>query len=380
MRILHLLKTSVGATWAYRMVREHMAAGVDVHVALPGGGPKVAEFRALGATVHELQTDLPIRDPLRMPSTFLALRRLVDAVKPDLIHSHFVGTTLTMRLALADSRVPRIFQVPGPLHLEHAMTRNGELAVAGPADHWIATCRWIHDRYSRSGVPRERLHFAYYGTDLERLTPQPPGKLRRELGLDADTPIVGMVAYVYAPKRWLGATRGLKGHEDLIDAMALLRRTRPNVRCVIVGGAWQGAQREEARVREYAKRRCGDAVIFLGTRRDVPELYADFTMAVHPSHSENLGGSQESLPLGVPTIATRVGAFPDVVRDGETGWLVPPKDPPAIARAIEEVLDDPEEARRRTVRGQQLTRTLVDVRSTAKDTLGIYETILRAQR
>ncbi len=130
MRVLHLLKTSVGATWALRQIDVLVKRGVEVHVALPSGGPMVGRYTSRGATEHLLQTALPVRRPWEAPSVLRGLARLVDEVKPDIIHSHFVATTLSMRLAPYRRRsTPRIFQVPGPLHLEHWPFRKAEVLV-----------------------------------------------------------------------------------------------------------------------------------------------------------------------------------------------------------------------------------------------------------
>lgn len=376
MRILHLLKTGIGGAWALRLCRELVALGADIHVALPNEGHMPRAFREAGCSVHLLQSDLPLRRPAAIPGTLLALRRLVAQIKPDVIHSHFVGTTLSMRLALPDSKIPRLFQVPGPLHLENPVTRQLEVLSAGPSDHWIATCRAMVGLYRKAGVPARRIHFAYYGIDLNSLKPQSKGQLRAELGLAPEHPIVGMVAYIYAPKTYLGAKRGLKGHEDLIDAIALLRKTHPKVQLVIVGGAWKGAEDYERQIHRYARQRLPHGIHFLGTRTDVPQLYADFDVAVHPSHSENLGGSAESLILEVPTVATRVGGFPDVVLPGETGWLVPAKEPEKLAAAIGEALEDRKRATRYAQRGADLVRGLLDVKATAQDVWRVYQELI----
>lgn len=377
MRVLHLLKTSVGASWALRQIRELQNLGVEVHVALPDGGPMGGRYAAVGATEHLLQTDFPVRTPWQFPQLSGRLTELVRSVKPDLIHSHFVGTTLSMRFGLGrGNSIPRVFQVPGPLHLEHPFFRAAEIATAGTADYWIGSCRWTCDRYLRSGIETGKVFLSYYGTDVEAFIPGTAGKLRRELGLSPECRIVGMVAYMYGPKRYLGQRRGLKGHEDLIDACMILMQDDPNLRCVIVGGPWNNAVGYEKQLSRYAQRQCGDRVIFLGTRFDIPDLYADFDVAVHPSHSENVGGAVESLLLGIPTIATLVGGFPDLVRDGETGWLVPAKNPQALASAILEVLNNRDEALKRAQAGQRLAGDLFDVRSTAAGIKTIYERIM----
>ncbi len=377
-RVLHLLKTSVGATWALRQVRELVRLGVEVHVALPEG-PLVAHYKAAGVHVHLARFDFPVQTPWRAPGIIAGLRHLVHTVQPDCIHSHFVGTTLTMRLALGRAgRIPRIFQVPGPLHLESPFFRRAELAVAGPADYWIASCRWTCDAYQAMGVARKHVFLSYYGTDVEDFVRGRGGKLRTEPGIVPGRPIVGMVAYMYGPKWVLGQKRGLKGHEDLIDALRIVIDSGLDLQAVFVGGAWNGAHDYERRVRAYGHERLGERAVFLGTRNDVPDLYPDLDVVAHPSHSENVGGAAESLLLGVPTVATNVGGFPDVVVDGVSGWLVPPRDPPRLAAAITAAIHDPVRARVMAEHGSRRVRELFDVRVTAAQIADIYQTILSA--
>ena len=81
--------------------------------------------------------------------------------------------------------------------------------------------------------------------------------------MGAECKLVGMVAYMYSPKKYLGQRRGLKGHEDLIDAFEICLKDDPDIRCVIVGGAWNNATGYEQSVRSYAYEKCGDQIIFL---------------------------------------------------------------------------------------------------------------------
>lgn len=368
--VLHLLKTSVGATWALRQMAELVRLGHDVHVLLPPDGPLVQQCRAAAITVHLGQPALNPRRPLQTMRAIRSIRRVVTAVQPAVVHSHFVATTLAMRVALRGDRRPRLFQVPGPLHLEHGPSRLADLASAGPEDSWIGSCRWTCDRYRRAGVAASRVFLSYYGVDLDRFdaAPDPPALD----GVAADARVVAMVAFMYAPKRFLGQRRGLKGHEDLIDALRLLRRADRSVVGVFAGGAWGKAARYEASVRAHAHAACGESIRVLGTVADVGSVYRRADVAVHPSHSENVGGAVESLLMGVPTIATRVGGFPDLVIDGTTGRLVPPRNPAALADAIRDVLDQPERYREMASRGQALARQLFDVRRTAREVSDVY--------
>ena len=159
MRVVHLLKTSVGATWALRQLRQLVKLGVDVHVILPDG-PLVKEYEANGVVTHLFQSAINISRPWKNIELFRRFRDLVDEIQPDIIHSHFVATTLTMRLALGKEHpIKRIFHVPGPLHLEHWLYRNVELACAGISDYWLASCEWTRHCYliliGKSLVERE---------------------------------------------------------------------------------------------------------------------------------------------------------------------------------------------------------------------------------
>ena len=143
-----------------------------------------------------------------------------------------------------------------------------------------------------------------------------------------------------------------------------------------MGGAWDGAFHYESHIHNYACERLGAAALFLGSRSDVPALYQEMDVAVHPSHSENLGGALESLLAGVPTIATHVGGFPDLVHHGETGWLVPAEDPVKLAETILYVLRHPGTAHAAAQKGKLLARQLCNVKKCAAEIKAIYQTIL----
>lgn len=382
MRTLHFVKTSVGGTWAWREMRELVSLGMDVHVVLPPGGPMGPRYAASGVTVHALDADVPSRRPHRLPTLLADIRRVVRHVDPDIIELHNVSVALSVRAALGrNHHVPRVFHVPGPLHMEHSLFRHLELASAGANDSWLASCDYTRRLYLDAGVAPERVGMSYYGTDVALYTASAPrtGSLREELGLSDGTRVIGMVAYMYAPKRYLGHGRGLKGHEDLIDAVALTLQHRSDVVLLCVGGAWAGATHYEAKVRAYGHTRCGDRAIFLGTRSDVPRIYPDIDVVVHPSHSENMGGAVESLLMGVPTIATSVGGFPELVVPNVTGWLVPPREPALLSDVLLSALADEAMARGLAAEGGRRARTLFDVRRTAAEVRDRYTAILNGQ-
>lgn len=376
MRVLHLVKTTQGAIWALKQMKELVDLNVEVHVALPSYSGKASLYEQVGVKVHILDTDLSLKSVWNMASKLKAFRKLLREIKPDLVHSHFFGTTIVMRLAMRGFSIPRIFQVPGPLHLEHSFFRNLELLVSDKNDFWIASCVWTKKTYQSLLGRKKEIFLSYYGTDVETFVKKSKEYLYEELGIPADTKIIGMVSYMYPPKPYLGQKRGLKGHEDLIDAVAIVAEQYPSVKLVFVGGAWAGATDYENKVIDYGKNKLDDKVFFLGTRTDVSELYSGFDIAVHPSHSENVGGAVESLLMNIPTITSNVGGFPDLIKHKETGLLVEAENPSDLAEKILYYLNNPEFAQKNSKKGSEYTRYLFDVNRTAKEVKNVYQKIL----
>lgn len=370
MNVLHLIKTSEGATWALRQMRELVKMGVEVHVAMPVNGPLVKEYNENGIVIHEIDYSLK-----NIVLTLKNMRKIIKEVKPDIIHSHFAKTTLFMRLALRRNNTPRVFQVPGPLHLESILYRLFDVLSAQKNDYWIASCNWTNARYIKSGVSASKVFLSYYGTDIQHLVAT-KGILRKELNLKEGDIIIAMVAYMYAPKQHLGKKRGIKGHEDFIEAMSVLVNKYPNLYAVCIGGAWNNAMWYENELIEYGKMQCGDKIKFMGTRNDVPDLYNDIDIVIHPSHSENLGGAAESLLLSVPTIATNVGGFPDIVIHGRTGMLVDKGKPKQIIAAVEYMMKNEVKRKEMAKNGKELVCNILDVKNSAKKVYDIYKTIL----
>jgi glycosyltransferase involved in cell wall biosynthesis len=380
LKVLHLLKTAVGASWALRQTTELVKLGVEVHLALPDG-PMVARYQAAGVVVHIFDPSIVLKRPWNNIAKVKQLRSLVDEVKPDIIHSHFVATTLLMRLALRSHKIPRIFHVPGPLHLEHWGFRRAELASANRDDYWLASCLWTKNAYQTYGINAERVGLAYYGVNEDDFSFSPVSgeSLQSQLSLAPETFLVGMVAYFYAPKAYLVQKRGLKGHEDLIDAIAIVRQQYPNVKCLFVGGPWEGANKYFIQVQDYAQRQAPDSCIFLGLRHDVPALYPQFDLAVHPSHSENVGGAVESMYAGVATLTSDVGGFPDLVEEGVTGYMAPAKAPERLAKKIIQAIEQPEQRKKLIASASIRVANIMNVQHNAKQITEFYQHVL-AQR
>jgi glycosyltransferase involved in cell wall biosynthesis len=379
MRVLHVVKTVNGAWWAARQAEVLARLGIDIHVAVPpGDGETLPFWRKFASTIHTVDLNLPLKRPWAVPAMCAAARRLVDDIHPDIIHSHFVGTTILLRFALGLKHpIPRVFQVPGPLHLEHAAPRFVEIRTAGPADYWIASSRAIVARYLAAGVAPARLSLSYYG--LPALLPAPTGYLRQRLGIRPDQKIVGNCNLIYPPKRYLGQFVGLKCHEDVIDALGLVLKARNDVIGVLIGGTFGTSNKKyENSLRKRAEVAGRGKILMPGyfSPEEVHRSWPDFDCAVHVPLCENCGGVVDPLDTGVPTIASRVGGLPEVVIDGVTGVTVAVHDVPAIARAVLDVLDRPGHYRGMAEAGRRLVRSTFDLQKTAAEVVRIYRRIL----
>lgn len=151
---------------------------------------------------------------------------------------------------------------------------------------------------------------------------------------------------------FVGRLRIRKGVEVLLEALSDLRSRRPETILRIAGDGEHRGRLE----RRAAELELGEAVAFLGTcdARRVRGLLAGAAALVVPSIYEGMPlVVLEAMAAGVPVVASAVSGIPEVVVDGETGWLVPPEDPKALAVALDEVLMGPAEARRRGEAGRR---------------------------
>jgi glycosyltransferase involved in cell wall biosynthesis len=201
------------------------------------------------------------------------------------------------------------------------------------ADRILVNADAVRDWLVADGYNPSKIVVIRNGVDLSRFGEAPPReRIRIELGLQPDTPLVAVVSRLTA----------LKGLEQFLQAAAALHSRFPNVRFLVVGETSPHNREYLPELQQLAERlRVAHRVIFTGLRSDIPALLSSVSVSVMPSLNEALSNVLlESMAAGAPTVATRVGGTPEALVDGMTGLLVPPGDSGALAEAIGRLLED----------------------------------------
>ncbi len=228
-----------------------------------------------------------------------------------------------------------------------------------PVDRYLAVSASVRDALRAAHVPDDRIRVIPSGIELEG--PPDADSLRGASGLDPRAVLVGVVASL---------TRE-KGQDVAIEALGRLAN-RPAVHLVLIG---EGPERDALRARAE-QRGVAAHVHFTGFRAEARALLRQLDLCLIPSRIEGLGTvALEAQAEGVAVIASRAGGLPEVVRDRETGRLVPPDDPAALATAIAGALADPERTRQWMEQARREVRRH-DVDRTVRDTLAVYHEVV----
>lgn len=387
MRIAHIVPVANHTPWFADICAETARQGHDVVAIIHSAPGNLAErltrlgirhYRVPMHFAEDLDRARPLFYLLRLPLAALRVARILRRERIDVVHSHIFVANVVARLAKPFTRAKHVAGAASPRHLEAPFTRRLDRAMRPLDDAIAAGCQYIADLYAD---PRART--IYYGPPAERFDPSTTDatSFRRDLGIAADVPLVGLVAHFYPPMRGPQAppwTRGvgLKGHDHFIAAARIVAKRFPDARFVLVGGG-SNALGEEYRQSLIASVRGDDRFLFPGHRYDIAEVLASFDVAVQCALTETLGGTVEALLMERPLVATRVGGMPEAVRHEQTGLLVPPADPPALAAAIERLLADREGARRFGKAGRALMLERFTLARTGDALSALYGSLAR---
>jgi glycosyltransferase involved in cell wall biosynthesis len=334
-----------------RWLLEH---GWDALIASQPGSRLWDETRRLGVPAVAVR----MRSAFDLPA-LVALRRLIAERRVALIHTHSSVDSWLGGLAGRSRGRP----VVRGRHVTIAIPRRRGL-VYRLAQRVITSGEAAGRVVAAAGVPAARIVAIPPGIDTTRFHPGVSGEgVRRELSLDA-APVVGIVANI----------RGSKGHNVFLEAARAVVAARPATRFLIVG---DGIGFEDVR-RRVDTLGLASAVSMTGFRRDIPEVMAALDVLVLPSIRSEAASQviPQALAVGTAVIATTVGGSGELIRDGETGRLVPPGDAPALAAAILASLADPQASRAMARRGQALVREHHSLDAAMAKTTRVYEELL----
>jgi glycosyltransferase involved in cell wall biosynthesis len=316
------------------ITRELIARGDEVWV-LCNDDSNATRFHDAGARI--------VRSPLWKRSIgpldvvpLVHLVRLCRREKFDLVATHTSKGGFLGRLAARAAGVPHVIYHAHAFFFNHmpaGWRRSFYIALerfaARFGDHIITVSEEHRQGAIRAGVDAaERMTTALNGIDLQPFAAADGARARAALGFDAETILLGAV----------GRLAPYKGFEYLLRGLPAVFAAEPRARLLICGdGPMDAELRRECELAGIAAR-----VHFLGFRRDVPDLLAAFDVFVQPSEREGLSiALLEAAAAGRPAVACTITGNAEIVVEGETGLLVPPADPEALANALQSLLADP---------------------------------------
>ncbi|MFF1543994.1 glycosyltransferase family 4 protein [Streptomyces sp. NPDC058291] len=366
-RVLHLTQPVDGgvARVVTDLARAQLAAGLHVAVACPDGR-FAGDLRSLGADVrHWAATRSPGPS---LPGEVRRLARLLDEVRPDLVHAHSAKAGLAGRLALR-GRIPTVFQ-PHAWSFEAVGGVTAALALrwerfgARWADRLVCVSEAERATGTRARIAA-RWSVVPNGIDPERFHPAPVDTVRAALlpGLDAAAPLVVCV----------GRLCRQKGQDVLLRAWDAVARRTPGARLVLVG---DGPDAE--RLRSAAP----ESVLFAGAVADVVPWYQAADLIVLPSRWEGMAlAPLEALACGRPVVVTDVDGARESLPDAlASHCLAPTDDPAALADTVTALLLDPLLRESLGHQGRRHVLATHDVRRTAEAVADVYRELLTTRQ
>ncbi len=296
-------------------------------VMCPSAGPFQHELATRGIETREGQFPAwrKVKGFFHRGEAVRSLQTVIAAERPSLIHVNdiwWVPQTLRACRGLSINIVAHVRQkIEPPKVQQYELDR---------VDLVIAVSHHIQRALEGGGVPKDRLRTIYSGLDIDRIPRHLDGaEVRRQLGLPAAAFVLGTVANLF-PR---------KGYEVMLNAMPMVMAEVPEAHYLIIGTGDKAYERE---LRSLAERlNVRKQVHFLGFQQDIYPFLAALDVYVHPALMEGFGiAVLEAMAICKPVVATATGGVPEIVRNGETGVLVPPSNPVPLSEAVVNLLRD----------------------------------------
>lgn len=289
---------------------------------------------------------------------------LVRSRQAELIHAHEFTANVYGVLAGRLAGVPVVATVHGKNYYWECLRRRMAYRQVARFGRMVAVSKDLKEFLVRQvNIPSDRIDVIYNGIVAKPAEVSTTRVLALSaLGLDEHTRVIGSVGSLYI----------VKGHEYLIRALPAIVQAYPNVALVLIG---RGEQ--EPVLRRLSKDlEVEEHVRFLGFRSDVATILAGIEIFVLPSLSEGLSVALlEAMAAGRPIVASRVGGNPEVVVDGETGFLVDPRDSGALAERIVELLNDSQKAKEFGESGRKRVQNWFAIDKMVESYCALYESM-----
>ncbi len=304
---------------------------------------------------------------------FISIYRLIKRIKPHIVHTHTSKAGLLGRLAACLARVPIIIHTPHG-HVFHSyygpiMTKIfvfAEKMLSFMTDKITALTNGERDEHLKEGIASfEKYVIVHSGVTLDRLMNMSvdieAGK--KKYGIPQNCNVIGVI----------GRLVPIKGHKYLVSAAESIIKEFHNTVFVFVGDGYLKAslerQAESIRVRKN--------IIFTGWRKDAAEILDLFDILVLPSLNEGMGKVLvEGMALGKPIVASSVGGIIDLVKNGENGILVPPRDSDALGNAILQLIKNKNLAEELGKNGKAKVYPEFDASVMVKEIDDLYDSLL----
>jgi glycosyltransferase involved in cell wall biosynthesis len=301
-----------------------------------------------------------------LPSA-IALARLIKREKIDIVHTN-TGVIVSSALAARLAGCPHVwhirdwFQEFGPLWKPYSRY------ILSNADRILCVSKAIAGQFPVS--PKiEVLNNGFDLAEFPELSGDECTAARNDWRLPASRSVVGTVGRIKFKR---------KGQEFLLQAAGLLRNRGIDVTCLLAGGPAPGAEDQIEQMKQLAEE-LGVQAIFTGELTDARSAYAAMDIFVLPSaQPEPFGGVViEAMALGLPVIGTDIGGTTEQVAEGETGLLVPPADPAALATAIAKLAEEPQRRRHMGASGRRRVAEHFSIDAMTTRIVAVYNDVLR---
>jgi len=293
------------------------------------------------------------------------IRRIMKAERVEIVHCNSIRSLLTVGPVARAAGVPLIWH----LRIIHDLGRWNRLALR-LADRVMVVSDRLKELFPAGRGSRDKFVTVYNGVDVSAFEGAGNGSgMRAELGIEPGWQVVGTI----------GSITPRKGQLDFLRAAPRVIRALPQTKFVLVGEA-RGleGQAYAERLRAYV---AGEGlerhVIFAGWREDVARILSGLDLFVLPSLNEGLPRViLEAMAASVPVIATRVCGNADLVVDGQTGLLVPPEEPDALASAVTRILGDPDLGRSMGRQGRRRVQKEFSLEASVRGVEAVIDTLL----